>query len=241
MTTDQTIDGSAAAGEAALDAAADTARQKTEDASRELLAKARYDAFKLMTEASQEAETILDEARAEAAGTVKAAQLSAESTAAKANSDAKKTLIAAKEEAAVLVARAHRTAGEVSVPEDPSTLQAEHRALSERVSTLRTLADQLEDRFAALADTASTLPEDSDTSPATPQPEKATSEVDHEPAVAPRPTKEEPKEFDPPLEERDSFYNRRSANLPRLGEEGGRSAFDMTRSMREALDTEKGS
>ncbi|GMQ93692.1 MAG: hypothetical protein BMS9Abin12_1172 [Acidimicrobiia bacterium] len=238
MTTDQSIDESAAAGEAALDAAADTARKQVEDASRELLAKARYDAFKLMTEASQEAETILDEARAEAAGTVKAAQLTAESTATKAKSGAEATLLAAQEEAAVIVARAHRTAGEVSPEENSSTVQAEHRALSERVSTLRTLADQLEDRFAALAETAATLPEDLEAPPAAPQADSANPELDHEPAVAPSPKKEETTGFDPPLEERDSYYNRRSANLPRLGDDGGRSAFEMTRSMREALDTE---
>ena len=39
------------------------------------------------------------------------------------------------------------------------------------------------------------------------------------------------------LEERGSFYNRRSAKLPRLGDDGGRGALDMTRAMREALDT----
>lgn len=213
---------------------ADQADQ-AEDASRQLLAKARYDAFRLMTEARDEAETILDEAKAEAAGMRKAAELTAESTADKADAAAKAIVESAHEEAATIVARAHRSAGEQQPIEDGEQLEAEHKALSERVSTLRALADQLEDRFAALATTV--------TDPApepTPTSEVATaddSSIDYAPAVAPQP-KATPEDASTDSDHRESFYNRRSAKLPRLGEDGGRSALNMTRMMRETLESD---
>ncbi|MEN8041603.1 MAG: hypothetical protein ABFR95_08890 [Actinomycetota bacterium] len=38
--------------------------------------------------------------------------------------------------------------------------------------------------------------------------------------------------------ERDSFYNRRSAKLPRIGVEAGRQVVGMTRSMRQSIETD---
>jgi hypothetical protein len=206
---------------------------QAEDASRKLLAKARYDAFRLMTEARDEAETILDEARAEAAGTKKAAEITAETVSEKASVDAAAIVEASREEAAAIVASAHRTAGEQSVAEDSGTLEAEHKALSDRVSTLRTLADQLEDRFAALAATAAAPTP----APASKEMEPQRSAIDYSPSVSPASEPDERTDADVPIEERRSFYSRRSAKLPRLGEEGGKGALDVTRALRESMDT----
>ncbi len=210
--------------------------EQAEDASRQLLAKARYDAFRLMTEARDEAETILDEARAEAKGTKDAAEITAASATEKAETRAAEIVESAHQEAATIVAGAHRKAGEEPPVADGAALEAEHKALSERVSTLRTLADQLEDRFAALARTAdptSTEPSSSvQTSPSD------SPKMDYSPAVPPKPKAEPVVETLTSDADRDSFYNRRSANLPRLGEDGGRSALDMTRAMRQSLETD---
>ena len=215
----------------ALDAASEA---QAVDASRQLLAKARYDAFRLMTEARDEAETILDEARAEAEGTKTAAALRSESDVEASQARAVEIVEAAHEEAASIVARAHRTAGEQAVAEDTESLEAEHKALSDRVSTLRTLADQLENRFAALAKTAEAEP-----APIAQGEGQATSAaVDYSPSVAPPSTSQDEEDVATSVEERGSFYHRRSAGLPRLGEDGGRGAFDMSRALRNAMDTE---
>lgn len=209
------------------------ATEHAEDASRQLLAKARYDAFRLMTEARDEAETILDEARAEATGTRSAAEITSGSMIEEATARAAAIVESAHEEAATIVAGAHRKAGEETPPSTDDALEAEHKALSERVSTLRTLADQLEDRFAALARTAAPPPRE------TPAPDSPTSAtLDYSPSVAPPPkvVPKDPNDFAD--EAKESFYNRRSANLPRLGDDGGRSALDMTRAMRQSLETD---
>lgn len=243
MTTKHITDEEVHGTDTAVDHADADTNQQAEDASRQLLAKARYDAFRLMTETRDEAETILDEARAEAAGTKKAAEITAESTAEKANGEAVAIIESAHEEAASIVASAHRTAGEQREIDDKDELEAEHQALSDRVSTLRTLADQLEDRFAALAapSTENAAPQEQAQDP-TPTKDSSTPDVrpptvDYSPAVAhPQDTE---KSAEPEVaEERDSFYNRRSANLPRIGEEAGREAIDMTRSMRKLMETD---
>jgi len=201
-----------------------------DDGSLELIAKARYDAFRLMTDARSEADEILDQARAEAGGTVKAADIVAESTVAKAKTDAEATILAAKEEAAAIVASALRTAGERQQSTNSVALQDEHQELSDRVSTLRSVADQLEDRFAALARTAST-PISSGNTPEEPAPTDSTPSISHQDTKASEASTEDPTN-------KGSFYNRRSANLPRLGQENGQNVNDMTRIMRKSLDRE---
>lgn len=234
MTTKQVTDHDAHNTEAPANALSEGSGAQAEDASRQLLAKARYDAFRLMTEARDEAETILDEARAEAEGTKTAAVLRSASDVEAAKTQAAEIVDAAHEEAASIVASAHRTAGEQDESETAVALEAEHKALSDRVSTLRTLADQLENRFAALATTAAVDPS------ATAQDEGRTSEadLDYSPSVA-SPTKEADEiTSSPATEERGSFYHRRSAKLPRLGEDGGRSAFDLSRALRESMGSD---
>lgn len=222
--------------------------QPTEDAVRQVLAKARYEAFQLITGARTEAEAILSEARVEAAGTVKAAQVAAESSQEKAALDAAATLTAAQEEAATIIARAHRSAGDDATAGNDTALRTEHSELTERVSELRTLANKLEDRFAAIARTASATDEPdaqsdgeptdiSISEPSQEEPSKSTT-IDYSPSEAPSSKDEETPSAVTSEPERPSFYNRRSANLPRLGEESGQSILDMTRALRKSLESD---
>ena len=200
--------GTDSSGDGATSASAD-------DTAKKVLAKARYDAFRLVTDAREEAESILDEARAEAAALVHEAE--------------------ARAEAIIEEARAEVHAAEP--PEDPpsttsavSDLEAEHNELTERVGSLRALADQLEERFAALAATADAADE---------PPAKATdTTLDYSPSVPAPERRAIDEDEDEPLAgtERGSFYSRRSAKLPSIGEAGGKSALDMMRSIRETLE-----
>jgi hypothetical protein len=234
MTTKQITDNNAHDTESPDDALNRASEAQAEDASRQLLAKARYDAFRLMTEARDEAETILDEARAEAEGTKKAAALRSASDIDAAEARAAEIVEAAHEEAASIVASAHRTAGDQDETENAEALEAEHKALSERVSTLKTLADQLENRFAALAATASAEPSPNaqDEGPTT------NSAIDYSASVAPPSKQADGQASSAPAEERDSFYHRRSAKLPRLGEDSGRGIFDLSRALRSSLESD---
>ncbi len=204
-----------------------------DDPTRQLLAKARYDAFKLMTETSQEAEDILVQARTEAAGTLKAADISAEAIVEKAKANAQATITSATEEGAAIVAKAHRSAGEEATPPDTTELLNEHRNLTDRVSTRRTLANQLEDRFAALASTTGGA-QSKTTEPKT----VAAPTTDHSPSMAPETSVETKEEKSPVSDGRGSFYNRRSANLPRLGKEDRESVAAMTRNLRKPLNSD---
>lgn len=202
------------------------------DQATEVLAKARYDAFRLVTEARQEAETILDQAREEAAEITREAELKAESI-----------LDAARVQAAE-IRSSEPVATEEVTEESVAELEAEHQQLTDQVGSLRALADQLEKRFAALAAQAETRPA---TPPADPQHEASPPSsgpagpvLDYSPSV-PAPSRAEAvadkaEDGEEPEEERGSFYSRRSAKLPRIGEAGGKSALDMMRSIRETFD-----
>ncbi len=224
MTTTDTAHGADATNE---DTAAAAVVAAAQDEAKQILASSRYDAFRLVTEARTEAETILEEARSEAAGILKAAEITAQSK-----------IDAAEIRAAEIVEAAERTAADTRGPGTvggAADLEEEHRELSDRVSSLRVLADQLERRFAALAESApngdGTVPDGG--------PRRVPS-LDYSPSVPPKsaepvqaPPEIPPAEEDP---ERGSFYSRRSAKLPRIGVDGGRSALDMTRSIRERLE-----
>ncbi len=213
------------------DAAADANAE-----AKQILARSRYEAFRLVTEARDEAETILVGARAEAAGTVKAATITAESKVDAAHIRATQ-IVEEAESRAANVAAASRDADAPSVngeSGDNGALEREHEELAERVSSLRVLADRLEHRFAALAAKAVTAGED----PPLPSGDEATSPIDYSSSVE----RESPVVSDPsteqPIEDRGSFYSRRSANLPSIGAAGGQSALDMTRSIRSKLESD---
>lgn len=205
----------------------DTANERAKG----ILATSRYEAFRLVTDARTEAETIIEEARSEAAGIVKAAEMTATSKIEDAEAHATEIIEAAERQASQPTT--------TTLPQADSgtgSLEAEHRQLSERVSSLRVLADQLERRFAALAATSSNGGEPADA----PQARRVTT-LDYSPSVPPPSSDVEPIIEPPPAEEdpvRGSFYSRRSANLPRIGEAGGKSALEMTRSIRRRLEND---
>lgn len=198
---------------------ASDATQLAADEAAGALAKARYEAFRLVTEARQEAEEILDEARSEAAVIRKDAEVQAESIIDAAHMRSKEIIASSEPD------------GDPHAAEAVANLEHEHEELTQRVSSLRTLADQLEERFAALAATANA------NHPTIEEPPRPV--LDYSPSV-PHPVTEEPLEDeDMPLEsEKGSFYSRRSAKLPRIGDAGGKSALDMMRSLRENFDDE---
>jgi hypothetical protein len=199
--------------------------QRAESAANELLAKARYDAFKLVTDARTEAESVLDEARAEADGIVKQATMTAESLhdAAKLQADELLTSANAEHDAA------HETRPSTEPVETTEALEAEHEELTQRVGSLRSVADQLEVRFAALADAAdrggSNISSDEPVDP-------PASAIDYSPSVPSPSVDPEPAE----VEERGSFYTRRSANLPSIGDAASQSALEMMRAIRSSSE-----
>ena len=199
-----------------VDTDVDEQEQASEDA-QGVLAKARYEAFRLMTEARQEAEEILDEARAEAAEIKRDAEIQAESI-----------IDAARIQASDVRKSADANSEDDETAEAVTALEQEHEELTQRVSSLRTLADQLEERFAALAATANSEP------PTIEEPPRPI--LDYSPSVPPPPKKSEAEADDVAAEERGSFYSRRSAKLPRIGEANGKGALDVMKSIRNAFD-----
>lgn len=197
------------------------------EATRSLLAKARFDAFQVVTEARKEAESILDGAREEAAEIVTAAKMQAESIVDAARLGADEVRSARSDEVNT------ESASDAAAAESSSVLEAEHDALVERVTSLRAIADQLEERFAALAASAGTQrPSESDA----PTSAAGAPVLDYSPSVAPRRPEPAPGDHAAETAERGSFYNRRSAKLPSIGDAGGRSALDMMKSIRETMD-----
>ena len=225
---------------------------------RELLAKARYDAFRMVTDGRKEAESILDEAKDEAARILETAKETAASV-----------LASAETEAGELRTSTEETASDSSATEAAvAELEEERQQLTDRVGSLRTLADQLEERFAALATHADT----SDVNDAEPPPIQTPTEalpieppvetaepespgavepapipepavpfvkpvIDYSPSVPPPPKASEVEDVDDDVPvERGSFYSRRSAKLPSIGDAGGKSALDMMRAIRENSD-----
>jgi len=206
------------------------------DEAKRILARSRYEAFRLVTEARNEAETILDEARAEAAGTVKAATITAESKVDAAEIRATQIVEEAESRAANLAPASQDARTSSSEPRlsDNSALEAEHEELAERVSSLRVLADKLEDRFAALAAGASTTVEQRSNQ----NTDSTTSGIDYAPSVTAEAKVTSDSLAEEPIEDRGSFYSRRSAKLPSIGAAGGQSALDMTRSIRSKLESD---
>lgn len=193
-----------------------------EKQSSEILARARYEAFGLVTEARKEAESIIDDAKSEAAEIVREAEMTAESI----------------RDAARINASETRAASAIEIdPEKQAAveqLEAEHAELTERVGSLREIADQLEQRFAALVETTPTPTtdvaetEDVSTAPV----------LDYQPSVPlAEPVDQHAEKADQPAKgEKGSFYSRRSAKLPSIGESAGKSALDMMRSIRATID-----
>ena len=190
-----------------------------------VLAKARYDAFRLVTDARDEAEGILDEARKSAESIIHTAEVTAEAITDAARMQAKEIMTSPPAE----IANDERVVG--------------HReALDIQVAELKEIAERLDARIAQAAEAAPSSTSEHAADPAY-EPSQAPV-LDYSASVEAPPKAEDAAdalEEDPfvdPIEHtrRGSFYSRRSAKLPSIGEAGGKSALDMMRSIRESLD-----
>jgi vacuolar-type H+-ATPase subunit E/Vma4 len=216
---------------AGAEADAVTVESTEGEQAKELLAKARFDAFRIVTDGRKEAESILEEARTEAARIIDEAASTAASLVTNARREAEE------KQASTDETSSEADATKTAVAE----LEEEHQQLTDRVGSLRALADQLEERFAALAAHANTSnvagSSDNDETQSDPADEERGPVFDYSPSVAPPPEVSDTgdDEDDVPVE-RGSFYSRRSAKLPSIGDAGGKSALDMMRAIRETFD-----
>lgn len=207
----------------------------------------------LLAEAKGEADELLSKARREALVLMKESRDEAESTIA----EGKESLELARKHAAEIVAEANgeneRLLAERKADLDRlhAEYEAESSALIDRINTLRSIADDLTNRI--------THPQPA--APETPAPQPASPEPAVPDAAAPQPasptlpsanegrTTTVPQPEDVPDHQsqgeaptaeriRGSFSGRRSAKLPRIGEEAGRSALAAASAMRAHLTHE---
>jgi cell division septum initiation protein DivIVA len=200
----------------------------------------------LLAEAKGEADEILGKARREALVLMKEAREEAEGTIA----EGRDSLNLARQHAADIVAEANDETERMLAERkrDLERLHAEYEAesnaLIDRINTLRSIADDLTNRI--------TRPQPT---PETPAPQPATPEPAVPEAAAPAPTPptipsanegrtttapqpedvpdhQSPGEAPTAERIRGSFSGRRSAKLPRIGEEAGRSALAAANAMR---------
>lgn len=206
MSTDQINLADLAAGTRRDSPDSDTAAARAAQESRQIVAKARYEAFRMVTEARGDAESLLDDARTEADELVSAVE--ANDTIAAENADL--TAVNA-------------------------ALRVEYNELVDLIDSSQKLVGELDIRLLDLA-----------TMPDTPVPRGSASpsEVgvgidaspapivfDYSPAVAPPPKPSRAIT----TQRAESFYARNSAKLPRIGDEAGKEALAVIRSMRERL------
>ncbi len=188
----------------------------------QIVAKARYEAFRMMTDARNEAEAIL-------AG--------AEATAGNPQTEAASDLEEIDGRRTELIAETAR-------------LKQHHAELVEKVESTQALLDQLEERLRQIA----SAPTSSPTPPATAKPEPAIQiEVHPEPAEehtatvldyapsVPHPVKDDDPMPPAPAagmagKTQGSFYTRRSAKLPSIGESRGADALSAMGSIRRSME-----
>lgn len=161
-------------------------------------------------EAEDEARKIVASARYEAFRLMTGAREEAESILDQARAEAADILTRAGTETPPSAVPSETAVSPRTPPADDAQLREDHS--SDPNGPFRGIADQIEERFASMDPTS-------------------------------RGDTGDPQELDPAIptareQTRASFYNRRSAKLPRLGEEAGRSALDMSRTMREHLSPE---
>lgn len=230
MTTDTQTDADATTAQPGADAVVPDTVADAETEALKVLAKARYEAFRLVTDARDEADSILEEARKSAESIIHTAEITAESITDAARIQAKE-IVAARPQAAV------ETPIENTHP----------RSIDDQVAELREIAQRIDARFTTLTQTEAPPSPPVEPArgveppPAVETPEASTSEVSAavEPHVAEELVEEPVKDaFIDPAEDarRGSFYSRRSAKLPSIGDAAGKGALDMMRSIRESFD-----
>ncbi len=227
------------------------------DASRE---EATKEAERIVADAREEATTILGEARREAFRLVTEAREDSEHTAAEAQANAARILQNAqeilgqarrdsialideiKEESDQLIAERSKALEQMR-----AEYETENADLLTRISELRAIATDLEDRLSAVIHpreqraAAPAAPQPSPSQPPAPEPESRSAaasdpiedkegsiEIDLEAPTA----NPETEEIAPQASPRGSFYSRRSAKLPRIGPDAGRNAIAAINAMR---------
>jgi hypothetical protein len=209
MTTDQIKSVESAVGAPHDTAEPDIAVNRATDQSRQITAKARYEAFHMVTEARIEADAIVDEAKAEAADLL--GNHVANDTVAGENAD----LIAVN-----------------------AALRLEYNELVDLIDTSQQLIENLDIRLLDLATMPGSIPslDGSIEEVALEVGSQVSSFVfDYTPSVAPPPKPSRAKS----TERAESFYTRKSAKLPRLGTEGGQEALVVVRSMRDRMHDQR--
>lgn len=228
MTTDQIKRTEAASGAAEGDSAGqpvdlDAAREEA----KEIVAKARYDAFRMVTDARNEAEAILSEAEQPNPSTT-APQVAVDQSELDSLTERRDELI-------------HETDRLIDL----------QTRLEEKVASTRVLLQSLEARLAKIAaappptqpapPATERAPEMTvevhiDTDDPAPLPPAASTAMDYSPSV-PHPVKhEEVHEVAvTPEAELGSFYSRNSAKLPSIGSAGGQSALSAVSSIRSRI------
>lgn len=188
----------------------------------EIIAKARYDAFRMVTDARTEAEAILAQAETEAPSP-------------QPTSDTGDTEAELSERA-------------VELTEEVARLDEVRERLIEKVTATRALLNNLEERLARIAKTP---PLASGGTAATPTQHSITVEVTSEetdplppaasvdavPAAAIGAGTEPPVGSPQSDGHKGSFYSRRSAKLPSIGASGGQSALSAMSSIRNRIDS----
>jgi vacuolar-type H+-ATPase subunit H len=205
MTTDQIKNVESAAGAPHDVPDSDVAADRATNEARQIIAQARYEAFRMVTEARNDADAILADARAEAAE-LTGASLTNSSV--------------ADENADLLAVNA--------------ALRAEYNELAGLIEDSRQLIEMLDTRLLDLATMPDSIPPLDGSVDEVAQDvgrQVAPFVIDYAPAVAPAPKPSRRKS----TERAETFYTRKSAKLPRIGTEAGQDALDVVKSMRERM------
>lgn len=205
MTTDQIKNVESGAGAPHDAADPDVASDRATNEAREIIAKARYEAFRMVTEARNDADAILAEARSEAAELTGTGVTSSS---------------VASENADLLVVNA--------------ALRAEYNELADLIEDSQRLIERLDTRLLDLATMPDSMPSLDGSVDDVAQDvgrQVAPFVFDYSPSVAPAPKPARKNT----TERAESFYTRKSAQLPRIGTEGGKDALDVVKSMRERM------
>ena len=183
----------------------------------ELLEKAKQDAEEIVADARRVAFVLMTESRNDADRAIAESKVLVDV----ARTEALNVVSAAEDETARLVAERQETLAKLQ-----AEYEAESGMLIDRINTLRSISDDLATRAAAPPGTSQDPPSPNEGRTAdAPQVENT---PDHE------------DDDDAPIADRirGSFSGRRSAKLPRLGEEAGRSALAAATAMRAHLNRE---
>ncbi len=206
MTTDQITPTGSTVGVPVPSAGTAAANDRGATEARQTIAKARYEAFRMVTDARSDADAILDDARAEALELASAGD---------SNTDI------AGENADLVAVNA--------------ALRLESNELIDLINASQELVERLDMRLLDLAtmpDTIVLADSEVSTDMAPVDSAVATPYVfDYTPSVAPAP---KPAQTISPARA-ETYYTRKSAKLPRIGSEGGKDALDIVKAMRDSM------